>query len=307
MSVLVVRYRDGIFKARVLANRGNLPHIEVPMVLRAREHEFHFPRPAMIMGILNVTPDSFFDGGRYCEVETAIGHAREMIAEGAEIIDVGGESTRPFATPVSGEEELRRVLPVIETLAQNPRVVISIDTQKTSVARAAINAGAAMINDVGASRAGDGMRRLVAESGAAYVAMHSQGTPRTMQVNPIYEDVVEAVAQFFREAGRQLEEAGVRREQVVFDPGIGFGKTAVHNLELIAHLKDFRTFERPLLLGVSRKSFLGEGIQDRLPGALACACWGVAAAVIHIVRAHDVAASRRAIRMTEALMAHQRK
>lgn len=276
------------------------------MVLRAREHEYHFPRPAMIMGILNVTPDSFFDGGQYCDVERAVARAREMIEEGAEIIDVGGESTRPYATPVSEEEELRRVLPVIEILAKIPRLVISIDTQKTTVARAAVGAGAAMINDVGASRADEGMRRLVAESGAAYVAMHSQGTPQTMQMNPVYEDVVGAVGEFFREAGKRLEAAGVGRDQVVFDAGIGFGKTAAHNLELIAHLKDFRTFERPLLLGVSRKSFLGEGIEDRLPGALACACWGVAAA-IHIVRAHDVAASRRAIRMTEALMAHQSK
>jgi dihydropteroate synthase len=272
-----------------------LLHIELLMVLRARQYEFHFPRPAMIMGILNVTPDSFFDGGRYLDVQAAVGHAREMIAEGAEIIDVGGESTRPYATPVSEEEELRRVLPVIEILAKTTPVAISIDTQKTAVARAAIQAGATVINDVGASRADDAMRRLVAESGAAYVAMHSQGTPQTMQLRPAYEDVVGAVTGFFRQAGEQLESAGVKRDQVVFDVGIGFGKTAAHNLELIAHLKDFTTFQRPLLLGVSRKSFLGEDIQERLPGALACACWGVAAAV-HIVRVHDVAASCRAIR-----------
>ncbi len=272
------------------------------MVLRARQFEFSFPRPVMIMGILNVTPDSFFDGGRFFQAQAAVTHAHEMIAEGADVLDVGGESTRPFSTPVSEAEELRRVIPVIKALAPTVPVPISIDTRKTAVARAAVEAGACIINDVGAARADDGMRHLVAESGAAYVAMHSQGPPETMQLNPVYRDVVTEVAEFFEGCGQQLRAAGVKPEQIVFDPGIGFGKTAAHNLELVAHLGRFAALNRPLLLGVSRKAFLGGRVEERLPGALACACWG-ARAPVQIIRVHDVAATRQAVRLTESLMA----
>jgi dihydropteroate synthase len=272
------------------------------MILRARQFEFSFPRPAMIMGILNVTPDSFFDGGRFFQTEAAVAHAQELIAEGAEILDIGGESTRPFAAPVSAEEELRRVLPVIESLAKITAIPIAIDTQKTVVAAAAITAGAAIVNDVGAARADQAMRRLVAESGAAYVAMHSQGTPQTMQINPVYEAVTTEVVRFFQESSKQLASAGVKSEQIIFDPGIGFGKTTAHNLELIAQLGRFAALGRPVLLGVSRKAFLGGGAPDRLPGALACACWG-AQAPAHIFRVHDVAATRQAVRLTETLAA----
>src|SRR5215831_9346833 len=227
------------------------------MLLRCRQFEFVFPRPAMVMGIVNVTPDSFFDGGRYLDAKTAVEHAFRLVDEGAEIIDVGGESTRPRATPVNENEELHRVIPVIEGLA-GIKVPISIDTMKPAVARAALDAGASIVNDVGANREDDSMWRVVAEAGAGYICMHMQGTPQTMQVNPTYGDVVQEVKLFFSERIHRMNDCGVRSEQIVLDPGIGFGKTPGHNLQLLGALRRFRELERPLLLGVSRKSFIGK-------------------------------------------------
>lgn len=279
------------------------------MILRAREFEFRFPRPALVMGIVNVTPDSFFDGGRYLDPSAAVAHARRLIEQGADIIDIGGESTRPGASPVSEAEELRRVMPVIEELTSRIKVPISIDTVKPAVAQAALAAGASIVNDVAANRADRALRSLVAEAGAGYVCVHMQGTPQTMQLNPTYADVVREVSEFFSAGLRQLRDCGMDAEQIIFDPGIGFGKTVEHNVQLLGAMRTFASLQRPLLIGVSRKSFigklLGEELAARLPAALACACLGVSAGV-HIVRTHDVAETVQAIRMAEAILAKRK-
>src|SRR5690348_5863990 len=189
------------------------------MLLRARQFEFTFPRPALVMGIVNVTPDSFSDGGKFFETGAAVAHALKLIEQGAEILDIGGESTRPGAMPVEEAEELRRVIPVIEQLASRVKVPISIDTMKPAVARAAIAAGASIVNDVGANREDDAMWRVVAESGAGYVLMHMLGTPQTMHRKPVYADVVHEVGEFFSERMQRLSDCGIAREQVILDVG----------------------------------------------------------------------------------------
>lgn len=261
------------------------------------------------MGVVNVTPDSFSDGGKFLATGAAVAHALELAAQGAEILDLGGESTRPGATPVSEEEELRRVLPVIQQLAGKTRAVLSIDTMKPAVARAALAAGAGMVNDVAANRSDDAMWRVVAEFGAGYVCMHAQGSPATMQKNPVYADVVREVGEFFSERLKKLAAGGVTAEQVALDPGIGFGKSPEHNLQLLAGLRHFTRFHRPLVLGVSRKSFIeklsGAGPNERLPGSLACATLAIADGV-QIIRTHDVPETVQAIRMAEAVL-DQRK
>jgi dihydropteroate synthase len=276
------------------------------MVFRARQFEFVFPRPALVMGIVNVTPDSFSDGGKFLDADAAVAHALELVAQGAEILDLGGESTRPGAEPVDEAEELRRVIPVIEQLAARVKIPLSIDTVKPAVARAALQAGASIVNDVAAHREDDAMWRVVAESGAGYICMHAQGTPQTMQTNPVYADVVREVGGFFGERLKKLNACGVAAEQVVLDVGIGFGKTPAHNLQLLAALRSFTKWRRPLLLGVSRKSFIGKllgaEVAARLPASLACACLAVADGV-QIIRTHDVAETVQAVRMTEAIAA----
>lgn len=282
------------------------------MLLRARQFEFEFPRPAMLMGIVNVTPDSFSDGGKFFDPSRAVEHALQLVGEGAEIIDIGGESTRPDAVPVDEEEELSRVLPVIRELAQVSRisVPISIDTMKPAVALAAIEAGASIVNDVAGNRDDQVMWQLIRETKAAYVLMHMQGTPQTMQRDPRYENVTRDVSKFYDERLIRLRECGVSSEQIILDPGIGFGKTCEHNLELLAGLGHFRTYQRPVMIGASRKGFIGQvtGAKEsaeRLPGSLACACAAVQAGA-QIIRTHDVAATRQALRMTEAIYARQK-
>jgi dihydropteroate synthase len=276
------------------------------MLFRARQFEFRFPRPTLLMGVVNVTPDSFSDGGKFFEPQAAIEQALRLTQEGADIIDIGGESTRPGAERVSEEEELRRILPVIEALATRIQEPISIDTMKPAVARAALAAGASIVNDVAANREDDAMWRIVAESGAGYVLMHMQGTPQTMQLNPRYADVVDEVHAFFDDRLARLAEVGVAFEQLLLDVGIGFGKSLDHNLQLLAALGSFTNLGRPLVLGVSRKSFvsklLGAAPGERLFATLA----GTALAVesgVQIIRTHDVAATVQAVRMTEAILA----
>jgi dihydropteroate synthase len=275
------------------------------MVFRARQFEITFPHPALVMGVVNVTPDSFSDGGKFLDATAAIAHALELVAEGAEILDIGGESTRPGAAPVSEAEELCRVLPVIERLAAAVKVPLSIDTQKPAVARAALSAGASIVNDIAANRSDDAMWRVIAESGAGYVCMHMQGTPQTMQIEPKYADVVGEVDEFFAERLRRLSACGVQAEQVVLDVGIGFGKTVEQNLRLLGGLRSFTSHARPLLLGVSRKSFLGKisgaDVNQRLPAALACSTLARVAGV-NIFRTHDVAATLQALRAAEAVL-----
>ena len=278
------------------------------MIFRAGKFKYEFPRPALVWGVVNVTPDSFSDGGKYFDRNAAVARAEEFAVQGADVIDVGGESTRPNAEPVEETEELRRVIPVIEELAGRLRVPISVDTMKPAVALAALAAGASIINDVGANREDAAMWRVAAETGAGYVAMHMQGTPQTMQKNPVYRDVVAEVKEFFGERLKRLRETGVAEEQIAFDVGIGFGKTLEHNLQLLAHMESFTNAGRPLLLGISRKSFLGKLSGDtgteRLSAALACTALTRAMGV-QMFRTHDVAETVQASRATDAMMAHK--
>lgn len=275
------------------------------MILRARQFEIQFPRPALVMGIVNVTPDSFSDGGKFFSTDAAVAHGLELIGQGADILDVGGESTRPHAEPVGEAEELHRVIPVIEQLAAKVNVPISIDTMKPRVAEAALKAGASIVNDIAANREDESMWRLVAAAGAGYVCMHMQGSPLTMQAEPFYRDVVAEVNCFFSERLERLNRCGVNSNQVIFDVGIGFGKTLEHNLQLLGGLESFKSLKRPLLLGVSRKSFMGKllkaEISERLPASLACACLAIQSGA-QMIRTHEVAETVQALRMTEAIL-----
>lgn len=274
------------------------------MRFKAGQFEFTFPRPTLLMGVVNVTPDSFSDGGSHASVETAVAQALKLAAEGAEILDIGGESTRPGATPVPADEEIRRIVPVIRELARSNDQLISIDTQKPEVAAAAIEAGAVIVNDIAANRTDPALWRVVAETGAGYICMHMQGTPRDMQVAPHYDDVVREVLKFFEDRLNRLAQEGVRTEQVALDVGIGFGKRLEHNLALLGALSSFQTLARPLVLGVSRKSFIkgltGAETPHRLPGSLAATLLAVADGV-SIVRTHDVAATRQALQVAAAI------
>jgi dihydropteroate synthase len=280
------------------------------MIFTARQFEFRFPRPALVMGVVNVTPDSFSDGGKYLTPDAAVAHALELVAQGAEILDLGGESTRPGAAPVSEAEELRRVLPVLQKLVPQLKVPVSIDTTKPGVARAALDAGASLVNDIAAATRTDfTMWQIVAEYRAGYIVMHAQGSPATMQAQPVYREVVREVSGFFSERlGMLLNEVGVPMEQVVLDPGIGFGKTLEHNLSLLAGLKAFAKWRRPLLVGVSRKSFIGQllgaEVTNRLPASLACAALAIGDGA-NIIRTHDVAETVQAVRMAEAIYARK--
>ena len=260
------------------------------------------------MGVLNVTPDSFSDGGEFFATEAAVKHGLAMAESGADIIDVGGESTRPGATPVSPNDEMERVLPVIEQLAQAISIPISIDTSKAAVARAAIDRGATIINDITGGRGDAEMFALAAEKQVALILMHMQGTPETMQLAPSYDDVVSEVADFFRQRYAAAVRSGIDPMCIAFDPGIGFGKTVAHNLELLANLPRLRVENRPLVVGVSRKSFLGK-ISDA-PADRASATVALTAVLrergAHVLRVHDVAPNINALRTTEALLAATR-
>ncbi len=275
------------------------------MILQARDIRFTFPRPSLMMGVVNVTPDSFSDGGRFFDADAAIEQGLKLAAEGADILDVGGESTRPNAEPVSEKEELRRIRPVVEALVRSGKPV-SIDTYKVPVAREALRLGASIVNDIQGDRADPEMSRLVAEYGAGYVIMHVKGTPLTMQQEASYENLLGEVTSFFAARLRLASQCGVRLEQTILDPGIGFAKTAEHNLQLLAELKRFTIHQRPLLIGASRKSFIARhlGGQDRLPGSLACAAWAVMNGA-QIVRTHDVDTTRQTVRMIEEIRSKQ--
>ncbi len=259
-----------------------------------------------IMGILNVTPDSFSDGGNFADLPAALAQAEAMIAAGAEIIDVGGESTRPFSQPISSAEEESRVVPVIAAIRnRHPLLSISIDTTKATVARAALAAGADLINDITALRGDPAMVELLGESSVPVVLMHMQGTPADMQVRPSYNDVVAEVRAFFVEREEWLTSRGISRSRLIIDPGIGFGKTLAHNLSLLKHLDKLADLGLPLLLGHSRKSFLGTltGIDKAGERDLATAVVAALAVrpPVRIVRVHDVAATRQALRLAAAI------
>jgi dihydropteroate synthase len=276
------------------------------VIWKIRDREIDLSRRAMVMGIINATPDSFSDGGSFLDPQAALAHGLRMVAEGAEILDIGGESTRPGAQSVEADEEIRRVLPIIQALRRESQVLLSIDTSKAAVARAALDTGADIINDVTGLRADPDMTSLAASSKAGIVIMHMQGEPRTMQVAPTYDDVVHEVGEFFRQSLMRSVACGIDPMRIALDPGIGFGKTPEHNRRLLAELSAFLEFGRPLLVGASRKSFLGwlagsSAMDDRFwPGvALTSLCRERGA---RILRVHDVKPHTEALRMTEAIL-----
>jgi dihydropteroate synthase len=270
----------------------------------AKDRRIEFPDRPLLMGVVNVTPDSFFDGGRYLDVESAVAHAVRLVEEGADLLDVGAESTRPGAEIVNEAEECRRAIPVVAAIARAVNVPISIDTSKAVVAREALQAGAVLVNDVTALRGDPAMVDVVASVGAGIVLMHMQGTPRTMQQAPHYDDVIGEISEFFEQRIRFAETHGIVRRQIILDPGIGFGKLLVHNLTLLAQLRSFEQFECPLLVGVSQKAFLGQlvdrPVQERQ--------WATAAAVAMavdrgagILRVHDVKTMKDVVQVAAAI------
>jgi len=257
-----------------------------------------------IMGVVNVTPDSFSDGGSFFEQDTAVKHALGLVEEGADIIDVGGESTRPGSSSVPADEEWRRVEPVIRALERETDVPISIDTMKPEVAWKAIEAGAIMVNDVSGLRNKE-MVELVVREHVAVTIMHMLGEPKTMQENPVYQDVVKEVKEYLQSQMQAAIDAGVAKDSIIIDPGIGFGKTVEHNLELINHVSEFAELKRPVMIGASRKSFIGSitrsDVADRLEGSLAAAVMAVVRGA-HILRVHDVKQTMRAVKVAEAIL-----
>jgi dihydropteroate synthase len=263
-------------------------------------------RRGMIMGVLNVTPDSFSDAGEFFPAEKAVEHGLQMASDGAQIIDIGGESTRPGAEPISVDEELRRVIPVIESLRCKIDIFISIDTSKSKVASAALEAGASIVNDVTGGRGDKEMMTLVAKRNAGFVIMHMQGEPRTMQIDPLYADVVSEVADFFRQQYAYALDCGIDPMAIALDPGIGFGKTLSHNLELLKNLQRLRLNDRPIVVGVSRKSFLGKligssTVADRLSPTVALTSL-LRARGADVFRVHDVRENAMALRVSEVIL-----
>jgi dihydropteroate synthase len=290
--------------ARLLAKARERPAFGV--LVAAFEAGQARPKAPRMMGVVNVTPDSFSDGGRFADAEGAIEHGLALEAQGAQVLDVGGESTRPGSAAVSVEEELGRTIPVISALAKRAKVPVSVDTTKAGVARAALDAGATIVNDISAGRWDAAMLPLVAERGATFVAMHMQGTPQDMQRDPRYGDVVAEVLEFLRERGAACLGAGIARERIWIDPGIGFGKTLDHNLELLRRLPELRSLGLPVLVGVSRKAFIarihGPAREDvaRIGGTAAAVALAVQGGA-EILRVHDVAVMAEAAAVARAV------
>jgi dihydropteroate synthase len=277
------------------------------MELQLKRERLALDRP-VLMGIVNVTPDSFSDGGQFFDPQRAVAHALRLVEEGADLLDIGAESTRPGARPVDEQEERRRLIPVVSALAKAVAVPISVDTSKSAVARAAIDAGAGMINDVTALRGDRTMVDVVAETGVGLVLMHMQGTPETMQRAPRYDDVVGEITEFLAERARFAMEHGVAQERIVLDPGIGFGKTLDHNLEILANLHAFASLGFPMLVGPSRKGFLGELTHQSVDAR----GWGTAAVVAlaveqgaNILRVHEVGPMKEVVRVAMAIARRQ--
>ena len=285
--------------------------------LRWKHFELNLGRRTAIMGIVNVTPDSFSDGGRFYAMDAAVAQAERLVAEGADILDIGGESTRPFAKEVSAQEEIARVVPVIQRLAGRIPVPISIDTAKAVVADAALTAGAAMVNDIGALGLDADMGAVAARHQVPVVVMHMKGSPRTMQIDPVYDDLIQEVYRFLQAAMARAQAAGIPREHVIIDPGIGFGKTIAHNLLLIQQLQQFADLKAPILIGPSRKAFirriLAEELQTQVTADRPEVETGTQAALAfsvvngaHIVRVHDVANTRAMVRVLDAIRTAER-
>lgn len=275
------------------------------MKWRLRDRVLFLEARCLVMGIVNVTPDSFSDGGRFLRTDVAVAHALELVRQGADLLDIGGESTRPGSAPISLDEELRRVLLVVKSLVKKTDVVISVDTSKAEVARACLDAGAHLINDVTGLTGDPRMAEVVRDFGAGVIVMHMQGTPATMQIAPAYDDVVNDLFQYFTGRLQSLQASGIPLERIAIDPGIGFGKTREHNITLLARLAKFTELGRPICLGVSRKGFLGKlldrPIEERLAGSLAAAAYCLAQGAVQILRVHDVGPTRDLVRVWEVL------
>ncbi|MGQ0812034.1 MAG: dihydropteroate synthase [Nitrospiraceae bacterium] len=273
-------------------------------VIHAKDRVIRWDSGPLLVGILNVTPDSFFDGGRFLDPGAATAHAVEMVKSGADLLDIGGESSRPGAIPIDESEELRRVIPVVQSVCRAVSVPIAVDTTRASVARRALEAGAVMINDISALRGDPDMARVVADAEAGIVLMHMQGTPQTMQEAPAYVDVMEDVKRFFAERIDFALQAGIALRQIMLDPGFGFGKLLDHNLTLLAQLKQLTTFGRPILVGVSRKAFIGRvtdrPVQERLFGTAAAVALAVERGAA-LIRVHDVPAMRDVVNVVAAV------
>ncbi len=268
-------------------------------------HALKSDHRTLIMGVLNVTPDSFSDPGEHYEFEEAVEHALQMEEEGADIIDVGGESTRPGADQVPQEVELERVIPVIQKVRDESDIPISIDTYKSQVAKEAIKCGATIVNDISACRFDEDMKYVLAEEGASVILMHMQGNPGNMQDNPVYDDVVRDIVSFLEDRIVEVTNAGVPKENIIVDPGIGFGKTLEHNLAIIKRLSEFKVLGQPILLGTSRKSFIGQitgrAVKERLEGTITSNVIGVINGA-DLVRVHDVYEVKSALTVAEAIL-----
>lgn len=276
------------------------------------KHRLVLGKRTCIMGILNVTPDSFSDGGKFFTLDDAVAQGLKLFEDGADILDIGGESTRPFSDAVSVEEEIRRVIPVIENLAARISIPIAIDTTKAGVARRAIEAGASMINDVSALRLDHDLADVAAEYDVPVILMHMLGTPKTMQADPVYDDLIKEIKGFLKNAVDYAESKGISKSKIIIDPGIGFGKTVEHNLLLIKHLHEFKTLDVPILIGPSRKAFIRNILKDTtvkdinpdLPIVETGTQASVAAAVLngaHMVRVHNVANTRTTLKIIDAI------
>jgi len=274
-----------------------------PSPMKIGRKKFVFGKRTYIMGILNVTPDSFSDGGKFVDSDKAVAHALRMAKEGADIIDIGGESTRPGAKGVSAKEEIKRVVPVIKKLKKKSRVAISIDTTKSEVAKEALRAGADMVNDISGLHFDKKLAKVAARHGVPVVLMHIRGRPRTMQKKPGYEDLTQEILDYLEEGIKIAEASGISRKNIIVDPGIGFGKTVKHNLEILLRLKEFRSLGRPILIGTSRKSLIGKTlnlpVEDRLEGTAATVALSIANGA-DIIRVHDVKEMKRVAKMSDA-------
>jgi len=275
------------------------------MLLHLKNRDIDLEEKVVVMGVLNLTPDSFYDGGRYTREAQALRRVEEMIGEGADIIDVGGESVRPGAEPINLDEELSRVIPVIEKVRRLFPVTISIDTYKAEVARQAIEKGAEMVNDISGLRFDPDLRKIVAGYEVPLILMHIKGTPKNMQDNPRYHSLMEEIISYLRKSIKLAEESGVDPARIIVDPGIGFGKTTAHNLEILRRLEELKSLGRPILVGLSRKSFIGNVLglpqEERLEGGLAATSMAVSGGA-RIVRTHDVKPTRRAVDMVQAIL-----
>lgn len=271
-------------------------------------HRLELGKRTLIMGIVNITPDSFSDGGMFFEKSSAVAQAEKMIEDGADILDIGGESTRPFSDEVSEEEECRRVLPVIEAIAKKINIPISIDTKKSGVAKRALNAGASIINDISALQSDPEMAKVAAEAKVPVILMHMKGTPKNMQVEPVYADLIGEIRDFFQSVVKNAVENGISQDKIIIDPGIGFGKTVEHNLRLIKNLNEFAFLDLPILIGTSRKAFIRKLLKQESNPMSSIVETGtqasIAAAVfagVHIVRVHNVANTKAALTISDAI------